>query len=359
MYPLIKPLLFRMDPERAHERTVAALQRVGHSAAALAAMRAMYVVEDPRLRVSVAGLEMRNPVGLAAGYDKNGVAVPALAALGFGHVEVGTVTRVGQPGNPRPRVHRIPEARAVINAMGFPNGGADVMHVQKVPGVPVGINVGKNKDTPLEHAAEEYSGLLQKVHPQADYLVVNVSSPNTPGLRQLQTRAFVEGLVQSVTTAVKSLTPKKPLFIKISPDMEDADLDHLLETLLAHGVDGVIATNTTLSRAGVTGFDDVAGGLSGAPLRARSTAVIRRVYERTQGRLPIIGVGGIASAEDALEKLRAGASVVQVYTGLVYEGPGLVRRILEGLIRACEREAVADLPALVARIRSAPQAPSG
>lgn len=332
MYPLVRDVLFRFDAERVHAATLQLLRWVGEIPPAMRLLRALFEVNDPRLAVEVFGLRFKNPVGLAAGYDKDGIAIRGLSCLGFGHIEVGTVTLRAQVGNPRPRLYRVPEARALINSMGFPNAGVDALRVPR--GITrIGINIGKNKDTPLEDAAAEYCALVERVHSYADYIALNVSSPNTPGLRALQARAHSETLLRAVMATRNRLTPRVPLLVKISPDLTDAELDALLDVLMECGVDGVIATNTTVERAAVPRYAKVSGGLSGAPLRARATEVIRYIAAHTRGALPIIGVGGIASAQDALEKLEAGASLVQVYTGLVYAGPALVRNINLGLVR--------------------------
>ena len=339
MYFLLRPLLFRLDPEQAHALTLALLKWAGHFSAARYLLRSMFEVADPRLEVEAFGIKFKNPVGLAAGYDKNGVAARGLSCLGFGHIEVGTVTRLPQAGNPKPRIHRLPESRALINSMGFPNAGAEALRVASDARrmTRIGINIGKGIDTPPEQVAEDYSALLRQVHGQADYVVLNVSSPNTPGLRQLQTKAMLGDLLNAVASVRDRLrvTPRMPLLIKIAPDLTDAEIDGAIETAMACGMDGVIATNTTVSRDGLPDYArELKGGLSGEPLRAHSTEVIRRIARRAEGRLPIIGVGGIASAADALEKLQAGATLVQVYTGLVYGGPGLVRQINLGLLKA-------------------------
>jgi dihydroorotate dehydrogenase len=328
VYTSLRPLLFRLDPERAHALTLAALRLP----LADVILRALFEVNDPKLAVEAFGLRFKNRVGLAAGYDKNGVAVNGLAALGFGHIEVGTVTRLPQPGNPRPRVQRVPEVRAVVNALGFPNQGVEALRMASrkwkvaARAVRLGINIGKGKDTPLERAAEDYGALLESVYDCADYVAVNVSSPNTPGLRRLQTRAFIEELLRSVTVTRDRLPRRVPLLVKLAPDLTDAELDAALAAATSTGIDGLIATNTTVSREGLPAYArSLPGGLSGEPLRARATAVIRHLARQTA--LPIIGVGGILCANDALEKLDAGATLVQVYTGLVYAGPGLVAEI--------------------------------
>ena len=330
MYNAIRPLLFKLDPERAHNLTLTLIKWAGVFPPTYALLRSILGVNDPRLAVEAFGLKFKNPVGLAAGYDKNGVAVKGLSALGFGHIEVGTLTRQGQIGNPRPRVHRVPEAQVLINSMGFPNAGVEALKIEH-RSVPIGINIGKSKDTPIERAAEDYCALFEQVYRQADYVALNVSSPNTLNLRQLQARAVIEELLQAVTNVRNSLIPHVPLLVKIAPDLNEPEIDAVLAAVTSCGIDGVIATNTTLSREGVLGYERLTGGLSGAPLRARSTEIIRYIARRTQGQLPIIGVGGIASGDDALEKRDAGARLVQVYTGLVYAGPGLVRQINRAL----------------------------
>ena len=346
MYLLLRSLLFRLDPEQVHGLTLGLVRFAGNFPITNHLLRALFQVDDPRLEVEVFGVHFKNPIGLAAGYDKDGVAVKGLSCLGFGHVEVGTVTRRAQPGNPRPRIHRVPEARALINSMGFPNAGVDVLRVPRDE-TRVGINIGKSKETPLEQATQDYCALLERVHAQADYIALNVSSPNTPGLRALQARAAIEDLVRAVIAVRDRLKPRVPLLVKISPDLSVAELDDLLAVVTTCGVDGMIATNTTLSRKGLYQYANTSGGLSGAPLRARATQVIRHIARQTAGKLPIVGVGGIASADDALEKIRAGAQLIQVYTGLVYAGPGLIRAINRGLAHACEREGVPNVSRLV------------
>ncbi len=376
MYSFFKPLLFRADPETAHHATLALLRLAGHLAPIRGLLARLYRVEDPRLEVEAFGLRFRNPVGLAAGYDKNGIALAGLAALGFGHLEVGTLTRLPQAGNTRPRVHRFPAAQAVVNSMGFPNAGIDALPpalstlhagaVQRPLPARIGVNLGKGKDTPLEQAAEDYCALLRHVHAhqQADYVTINISSPNTKDLRQLQSAAAVRALLSAVTAERDALervplvhtgrrgvqlnapTPRLPLLVKIAPDLSAAELDAIVEAVLTTGVDGIIATNTTTRREAVPEAKGLPGGLSGAPLRERATEVIRYLFARTAGRLPIVGVGGIHGAADALEKLQAGACLVQVYTGLVYTGPSLIRDINLGLLRACNAAGVAHVGAL-------------
>jgi len=330
-YLLFRSLLFRLDPEQAHHLTLGLLRWVGDFVPTRALLRAMFEVNDPRLQVEAFGVRFKNPVGLAAGYDKNGVAVRGLSALGFGHIEVGTVTLRAQPGNPRPRIFRVPASHALINRMGFPSDGVDALQIARTD-ARIGVNLGKNKDTPLDRAADEYCELLRRAHSQADYVAINVSSPNTPGLRQLQSGQAIYDLLRAIVATRDQLSPRVPLLVKIAPDLSDAEMDDVLSAIRDAGLDGIIATNTTLSREGVSHRVNETGGLSGAPLRARATQVIRYLAEHTNGNLPIIGVGGIASADDALEKLNAGAHLVQVYTGLVYRGPGLARAINRALI---------------------------
>jgi dihydroorotate dehydrogenase len=352
MYGLVRPLLFRLDPERAHHLVLGALRCAGGFGPSRAALRSLYGVSDPRLGTTAFGVGFENPVGLAAGFDKDGVAVRGLDALGLGHIEIGTLTLRPQEGNPKPRIRRFPREQALVNSMGFPNAGLGAFQAASWPPAGslrtrIGINLGKNKDTPLERAAEESCALLRAVHARADYVALNVSSPNTPGLRELQGRAALEPLLREVARVRDDLATRVPVLVKIAPDLSERELDEILAAVESARIDGIIATNTTLDR---TGLPELArglpGGTSGAPLRARSTAVIRFLAQRTQGRLPIIGVGGIRGAEDALEKIRAGAHLVQVYTGMVYAGPGLVRTILRGLLEVCEREGLRNVAEL-------------
>jgi dihydroorotate dehydrogenase len=351
MYGLFRPLFFRLDAERAHDLTLALLRVAGKLRITNYLTRALFDFRDSRLQVDAFGIQFKNPIGLAAGYDKNGIAIRGLGSLGFGHIEIGTVTCSAQAGNPRPRIHRVPGSGALINRMGFPNAGADAIPPTPLTkggegGIRLGINIGKSKDTPLERAAEDYVELLKRVHAHADYIAINVSSPNTPGLRSLQSRAAINDLLRTVTRVRDELTPRVPLLVKISPDLNELEIDDILDAVTSCGVDGVIATNTTLNRDGVP-HTNIPGGLSGAPLRARATEMIRSISQKTRGALPIIGVGGIFSAADALEKLRAGARLVQIYTGLVYRGPGLIGEINRELVRVCEREGVKNIGELL------------
>jgi len=335
LYRLARPFLFQLDAERAHHGALRFLDvacRFG-----LAGAIAGAIVHSPR---RVMGLEFPNPVGLAAGLDKNGEHIDSLAALGFGFIEVGTVTPRPQPGNPAPRLFRIPEARAIVNRMGFNNDGVerlvDNVARARYRGI-LGINIGKNFDTPIERAAEDYLYCLRKVHAAASYVAVNISSPNTANLRQLQQSDQLDRLLGTLTEENRRLAARHgrtvPLAVKIAPDLNAEEIGQMAASFARHGVDAVIATNTTISRDGVEGLanSEQAGGLSGAPLKVRSTAVLRELARSLADRIPIIGVGGIFSAADAREKLDAGASLVQLYSGLIYEGPGLARRIAADL----------------------------
>jgi dihydroorotate dehydrogenase len=332
VYNTIRPVLFKLDPEVVHKITLLAIKYAGLLPPTDALLRAMFEVNDPRLEVEAFGVKFRNPIGLAAGYDKDAEAVRGLSALGFGHIEVGTVTRQKQIGNPRPRVHRVIESQGVINSMGFPNSGVAAMKIRRGE-AKVGINIGKSKDTPLEQAAEDYVDLFKQVYQQADYVAINISSPNTLNLRQLQARDFIEELLKEVTLARKGVTPRVPVLVKIAPDLTEAEIDDVLGAIESSGVDGIIATNTTIGREDIPPqYRDLKGGLSGRPLTQRSTAIISSIARKTNGRLPIIGVGGVMNPFDALEKFEAGATLVQVYTGLVYAGPGLVKQINRALL---------------------------
>jgi dihydroorotate dehydrogenase len=336
MYGLARAFLFRFSAERAHRMGMRALHQLGLRQGLCRRMRARAlsaITYDAA--VTVAGLELRHPVALAAGLDKEAEAVDGLLALGFSAVEVGTLTPKPQPGNPTPRLFRIPEQRALINRMGFNNHGAanaaEHLRTRTWHPAPVGVNIGKNKDTPLERAVDDYVACVDTLAPLGDYVVVNASSPNTPGLRKLQEPEQLTALLRAVKARVDQVAPGKPLFLKIAPDLTPEAVDEVVDVVLACGLSGLIATNTTIARPFEHPVAKEAGGLSGAPVREAATAVIRRAYARSRGTLPIIGVGGVFTAEDVYEKLRAGASVVQVYTGFIYEGPDMVRRLLEGL----------------------------
>ena len=368
MYKWIRPLLFRLDPETAHQLTLG-LMRFGGVQLVNSLLRRMYAV--PEKPVEAFGLRFKNSVGLAAGYDKDGVAIRGLSALGFGHIEIGTVTPRPQPGNPKPRIFRLVKDEAVINRMGFPGKGADFVALSlrgaqrrsnlPVPGaflsngrllrslplarndIIIGLNLGKNKDTPLEEAAGDYIALVRTFTPLANYLAINVSSPNTVGLRRLQRREMLENLLGHVSrmrqefTLAPSPSPSGrgehvPILVKLAPDLSDGELEDAVGVILACGMDGIIATNTTLAREGLRSMHrDEVGGLSGSPLRARSEALLEKIIRQVDGRVPIVSVGGIMSSEDAKRRLDMGATLVQVYTGLVYRGPGLVKEIVKAL----------------------------
>jgi len=334
LYPWLRPLLFRLDGETAHDLTFHMLD----TAVRLGLTRAPEAL--PGRTVECMGLKFPNPVGLAAGLDKNAAHVDGLASFGFGFLEVGTVTPRPQPGNPRPRLFRLPAARGIINRMGFNNGGVDRLLANaaavRYRGI-LGINIGKNFDTPIERAADDYVTCLRKIYARADYVTVNISSPNTKNLRTLQEGDALLALLRTLKdeqTALAATHGKHvPLAVKIAPDLDESQLDAIADVLVSTGMDAVIATNTTLSRDGVAGLPhgDEAGGLSGAPVRERSTTVVRGLAKRLGGRLPIIAAGGILSGADAREKIDAGATLVQVYSGLIYRGPALVGEAIRAL----------------------------
>ncbi|MCX6025317.1 MAG: quinone-dependent dihydroorotate dehydrogenase [Chloroflexi bacterium] len=343
IYPVLRSLLFRLDPEDAHHLALALLRVAASTPPSRAWLRRQFDLAGRDQQVECCGLTFRNPLGLAAGYDKDGRAVAALALLGFGHIEVGTVTPQAQPGNPRPRIVRLPADRAVINRMGFPNRGAQALRARlaRMPrerDFVLGLNLGKGRDTPLEHAHEDYCALVGDLGEAADYLAVNISSPNTQGLRQLQSRTYLDQLLPAVLGERDRVARRRgrslPVLVKLAPDLTWPELDEILDRLLAHGVEGVIAINTTLARPGLhSPRAGEAGGLSGAPLRERAREVVAYIHAHTEAQLPIIGVGGIMGADDARRMLEAGALLIQVYTGLVYSGPGLAREILTALRR--------------------------
>jgi dihydroorotate dehydrogenase len=324
---LLRPALFRLDAETAHEMAIRGLQLTPPAVLRTAFGR------QPHAPVRVFGLDFPNPVGLAAGMDKNAVAIPAWAALGFGFVEIGTITALGQPGNEKPRCFRFPGQHALINRMGFNNEGADAVARRlsllkssgNWPAIPVGINIGKSKVTPLTDAPGDYAASFRKLLPYGDYFVINVSSPNTPGLRELQDRDSLTAIIRPL----RDIDSSKPLLVKIAPDLSNDAIAELAELAESERLDGIIATNTTLDHSPIPPDRDQAGGLSGAPLASRSTEVLRLLRQSTS--LPLIASGGIMSAGAALEKLEAGAALVQIYTGFVYRGPGLIREIVHAL----------------------------
>ena len=341
MYSLLRPLLFRLDPETAHHVTLAAMQAAYKLG--LLPLFTRKINPDPRTAM---GLTFPNPVGLAAGLDKNGAYIDALAALGFGFIEIGTITPRPQPGNPQPRMFRLPEAQAIINRMGFNNLGVDALLANvkhsRYKGI-LGINIGKNFDTPLERAADDYLICLRKVYNHASYIAINISSPNTKNLRQLQGGDELDALLSQLKAEQGKLAQQHgkyvPLSLKIAPDLDSDQIRQIASLLMRHRIDGVIATNTTLSRAGVEHLPlhTETGGLSGAPVRDKATAVIRQLAAELKGELPIIGVGGILSGADAAEKMQAGATLVQIYSGLIYRGPDLIAECATAIAESSNR----------------------
>ncbi|HUY76694.1 MAG TPA: quinone-dependent dihydroorotate dehydrogenase [Ktedonobacterales bacterium] len=354
-----RPLLFGVagrDPEAIHERMLGALALASRSSALTRAVALLGEIDAGGRRATgkpqernVFGLRFPNPVGLAAGFDKNGVAIPALAALGFGFVEIGTITRYAQPGNPRPRLFRLPADEALINRMGFNNQGAEAvaLRLARLPrralgGALLGISLGKSKITPLDDAVDDYLGSLELLYPFGDYFAVNISSPNTPGLRALQERDRLDALLAALTARLRAYADRdrraapKPLLVKVAPDLDDTALAEVVEVCLARGASGLSAVNTTISRDGLsertpTTLRAEAGGLSGRPLQQRALEVVRFLAARGAERLPVVGCGGVFTVDDARRLLDAGAALVQLYTGFIYEGPGIARRIARGL----------------------------
>lgn len=335
MYGLARSLLFALDAERAHSLGLKSIE-----AAYRSGLNPLLAIKPPPLPTRVFGLDFLNPVGLAAGMDKNAAHVDALGALGFGFIEVGTTTPKAQAGNPKPRMFRLPEHQAVINRLGFNNTGVDALLANlertRFPGV-LGINIGKNAATPTERAIDDYRYCLERVYARADYITINISSPNTQGLRSLQQgdalRRFVATLRDDQERLAGVHGARRPMLIKIAPDLDAAQMDDIASVLLAAQIDGLICTNTTLSRSGLGEHPlaQEAGGLSGAPLRAMATSVLREMASRLDGRVPLIGVGGITGGDDAAEKIAAGASLVQFYTGMIFRGPALIGESVEAI----------------------------
>jgi dihydroorotate dehydrogenase len=347
---IIKPILFRQDPEAAHEATMHALGVLSSTAADTLTLIPPYT--HTALKTEIAGIEFPNPVMLAAGCDKNAVAIPFWHTCGFGAIEVGTITAQPQSGNPKPRVFRYPTHRAIVNRLGFNSHGSETVAERirvlresgiKVP-IPVGINIGKTKVVEEPEAVlEDYLTSFRRLSPYSNFMVINVSSPNTPGLRQWQEKERLSALIQRLIAEGAGI----PLFLKIAPDLNEADIEEVAEVALESGLAGIIATNTTIAREGeYTGFESP-GGLSGYPVQEKALQVLRFLSKHLKGRLPLIGVGGIASAEDAYTRIKAGASLVQIYTALIYEGPSLPRKINGGLLRLMERDGVKHLSEIV------------
>ncbi len=350
---IFKPVLFRMDPEKAHHLVIGGLGAGVRIPGTLAAMQSMYgITSTPDMTTELFGITFPGPVGLAAGLDKNAQAVAGLSASGFGFMEVGTVTPKPQPGNEQPRLFRLPSDRALINRMGFNNEGAWAMadrlrHLVDHP-IPIAVNIGKNKVTPNEEAAEDYKACISELYTYADFFVVNISSPNTPDLRNLQhgneLKELLAEVMQEMNAQAQNHGTSKSVLVKIAPDVSDAELEYMVETIRQSGAAGIIATNTTLSRDGLThNHAGETGGLSGRPLTERSTEIISRVYRQTEGKLPIIGCGGIFSSEDAYDKIKAGSSLVEIYTSFIYEGPQITRRLHNGIRELMQRDGFAHI----------------
>ncbi|MBB5639159.1 dihydroorotate dehydrogenase [Pedobacter cryoconitis] len=342
MYRLIKPLFFKFDPEKVHYFVVQRLKWFHeHFPLGKTIIRSSFDIHIKGLEREVFGIKFRNPVGLAAGFDKNGEYIEALSDLGFGFIEVGTVTPLPQPGNDQPRMFRLADDEAIINRMGFNNKGVDTLAERlrvlklKDKSIVIGGNIGKNKNTPNEDAVSDYVKCFDRLFDVVDYFVVNVSSPNTPGLRALQEKEPLTLLLKTLQERNHKNGISRPILLKIAPDLTNEQLDDIVEIVMEAGIAGVIATNTTIDRSGLTtgaAITNEAGGLSGKPLTVRSTEVIRYLSQKSNKAFPIIGVGGIHSPQDAKDKIEAGASLVQLYTGFIYEGPGIVKRICKALV---------------------------
>jgi len=336
LYPLLRSLLFLLPPEKAHHFTVKLFSFVASIPLIGSIIRSLFSYENKKIETTLFGLKFPNPVGLAAGFDKDGKYIRPMSKLGFGFIEIGTVTPRPQVGNPKPRMFRLPKDSGLINRMGFNNDGIDAL-VDRLKGFDkkgliLGGNIGKNKDTPNEKAVNDYNICFEKLHPYVDYFVVNVSSPNTPNLRALQERGPLTEILSSLVRLNISKETQRPILLKIAPDLSDTQIEEIIEVIAETKLDGVIATNTTISREGLNTPDNELtaignGGLSGAPMTNRATEVIKLISDKTQGKLPIIGVGGINSPQDAQDKLNAGASLVQIYTGFIYQGPTFIKRI--------------------------------
>lgn len=351
LYDFVRAALFRVSAETAHEMATETLARI--PAPGRRFLKRIYSPTDPSLRTRIWGIDFDSPVGLAAGFDKSARAFNTLGALGFGFVEIGTITAHGQEGNPKPRLFRIPADEALLNRMGFNNPGAEAVAdiLRRVPTETVlGVNIGKSRITPLERAAEDYLRSVELLAPFARYLVVNVSSPNTPGLRDLQEAEPLRALISEIVHHLQSQESRPPVLLKVAPDLTNSQMDQAVDIAMEAGAAGIIAVNTTVARDGmrtpVSELESLgAGGISGRPLRERANASVARIYQRCGGRIPIIGVGGIFDAEDAWQRILAGASLIQIYTGFIYGGPGTAKRINDGLARRLQThgfETIAD-----------------
>lgn len=361
---LLRPLLFRFDPEFSHELTLEWLSRAGKLSPVISLLKRLYGNRVCELPVKLMGIEFSGPVGLAAGLDKEARCITALSAFGFGHLELGTVTPEPQPGNPAPRMFRLPEQQAIINRMGFNSGGIrpfleNIASTHKT--IPLGINLGKNAVTPIGQAAEDYITGLRQLYLYADYFIINISSPNTKNLRELQSEDALDDLLSEIMKSRQQLADEfkrtVPVAVKIAPDIENSQIPALARLLIQHGVDAVIATNTTIDHSSVSGseYADEAGGLSGMPLKDRANEVVSLLYKELQGELPIIGVGGISSAEDAWERMLAGAEMVQIYTSFIYNGPGIVAEINKGLAQRVAESGADSLQDAVKMARASAQ----
>jgi dihydroorotate dehydrogenase len=338
MYSIIRFFLFRFDPEKIHEFTFEFIRVLHKIPGMRSLLRSAYGINDPRLTRTVFGIDFPNPVGLAAGFDKNAALFHELSSFGFGFVEIGTVTPLPQPGNEKPRLFRLPADRALINRLGFNNKGADAAAARlrfRKPGEPViGGNIGKNKNTPNEEAVSDYLTCLRSLYEHVDYFTVNVSSPNTPGLRDLQDKGPLTELLKALKIEMATFPKAKPILLKIAPDLTDGQLDDIIDLVKETQIEGVIATNTTLSRDTLKDPNQKeSGGLSGSPLKKRSTEVIRYLKTKSGNAFPVIGVGGIMTVQDAMEKFDAGADLIQLYTGFVYEGPAFIKQINQALLQ--------------------------
>ncbi len=342
MYHTIKKILFLFPPESVHHFVMRALRLCRRLPFGEKMLRSCFDVPDPAFRKNVFGLDFKNPIGLAAGFDKDAKYIDELACLGFGFVEIGTVTPLPQPGNEKPRLFRLPADEALVNRMGFNNEGAAAAAERlrkRRSNILIGGNIGKNKNTPNEEAIDDYEKCFHALFEVVDYFVVNVSSPNTPNLRALQEKEPLKALLKHLQVLNSKKAAQKPILLKIAPDLSNEELDDIIEIVLETKLAGIVATNTTIGREGLAtpaGEADIAGagGLSGRPLKKRSTEVVRYIHEKSGGRIPVIAVGGIFTAEDTREKLEAGASLVQVYTGFIYEGPGIIKKICRGIARS-------------------------
>lgn len=347
---VIRPLLFRKDPEVSHEMILALMAKAeGFSGI----IERLYSIDDPRLAVQIGALKFSNPVGLAGGFDKNALAPRTIASFGFGFMEIGAITAQGQPGNPKPRLYRLPEDCALINRLGFNNEGATAIAAKldrmrahrRLPKIPLGMNIGRTKIVETKDAVGDFLACFEKLYPYADFFTLNVSSPNTPNLRDLQEKELLRDLLSAVQDKNRELAgragiPAIPVFVKIAPDMEFSQVDEIIEVVQSVRLAGIVATNATaFMRSGLKSSQGPEpGGLSGRPITAKVTSFVAHIYRSTRGQVPIVGVGGIFNAEDAYEKIKAGASAVQIYTGWIYEGPGAVKRINRGLLGLLARD---------------------